>query len=157
MKNFSIILLLAASAFAQSAHYRHHGAVPLNDSTVTPGDATSATEKQLCSPSFHTGSVRKVSEKTKHAVCQAYGLTPSQCSGQHVEIDHLISLELGGSNDATNLWPQPYRPPGAKQKDVLENALHRFVCAGTISLEEAQQCIAKDWVACAEKEHVAIQ
>jgi hypothetical protein len=24
------------------------------------------------------------------------------------ELDHLIPLELGGSNDLRNLWPQPF-------------------------------------------------
>jgi hypothetical protein len=61
-------------------------------------------------------------------------------------VDHLISLELGGSNDIKNLWPQPYYPrPGAHEKDVLENWLHRQVCVGNITIERAQQAIAQDW------------
>ncbi|HKW85912.1 MAG TPA: hypothetical protein VJM82_02480, partial [Nitrospiraceae bacterium] len=64
------------------------------------------------------------------------------------EIDHLISLELGGSNDLTNLWPEPYSPaPGAHEKDKLENALHKAVCGGKMTLKEAQQKIATDWYA----------
>ncbi len=55
-------------------------------------------------------------------------------------------LELGGSNNLTNLWPQPYRPaPGAREKDVLENFLHRAVCGGAMTIEEAQRQIATDW------------
>jgi hypothetical protein len=61
-------------------------------------------------------------------------------------VDHLIFLELGGSNAVANLWPQPYAPkPAARQKDVLENFLHRAVCGGAIALEDAQQQIATDW------------
>ena len=49
---------------------------------------------------------------------------------QH-EVDHLISLELGGSNAIRNLWPEPYAGRwGARTKDVLENRLHDLVCEG---------------------------
>ena len=65
------------------------------------------------------------------------------------EEDHLISLELGGApKDPRNLWPEPYKPPpGAKEKDTVENFLRREVCAGRLTLEEAQRRIATDWYA----------
>lgn len=45
-----------------------------------------------------------------------------------------------------NLWPQPYsQKPGAHEKDILENFLHRTVCGGVMTLEEAQRKIATDW------------
>ena len=64
------------------------------------------------------------------------------------EEDHLISLEIGGNpTDPANLWPQPWAGPyGAHQKDRLENALHKDVCSGKISLKEAQKVISEDWV-----------
>ena len=34
---------------------------------------------------------------------------------------------------------------GAKAKDAVENAFHKEVCAGTLTLQEAQQIIATDW------------
>jgi hypothetical protein len=63
------------------------------------------------------------------------------------EEDHLISLELGGSpRDVRNLWPEPYTPrPGAKEKDVVEQYLHRQVCKGAMTLEQAQKAIVTDW------------
>ncbi len=62
------------------------------------------------------------------------------------EVDHLIPLELGGSNAVTTLWPERYAPkPGAREKDVLENFLHRAVCGGAMALEDAQRKIATDW------------
>jgi hypothetical protein len=147
-----VILALATAVSAQTATYRHHGATVLNDLTVTPGDVRSVTKSQLCDPSFHTATVRHVTESEKKAACAEYGLTPTQCTGEKVEIDHLLSLELGGSNDIKNLWPQPYAPkPGAREKDVVENSLHRLVCAGKIGLPEAQKCISSDWVACEQK------
>jgi hypothetical protein len=64
------------------------------------------------------------------------------------EVDHLISLELGGSNRPANLWPEPYDIVwNAKVKDKLENRLHKMVCAGEIDLSTAQKAIAKDWIA----------
>jgi hypothetical protein len=130
----------------QVAAYRHNGPAVLNDLTATPGDVRTMDTAQLCSASFHTGTVRNVPESVKHSVCRAYGLTPAQCTGQQVEIDHLISLELGGSNDPKNLWPEPYFPkPGAKEKDLVENWLHREVCSGKVSLAEAQKEISTDW------------
>jgi hypothetical protein len=65
---------------------------------------------------------------------------------QH-EVDHLVSLELGGSNAITNLWPEPYAGRwGARTKDVLENRLHDLVCAGTLTLTYAQRIEARNWV-----------
>ena len=59
---------------------------------------------------------------------------------------HLIPLELGGANSIQNLWPQFYLPkPGARQKDVVENRLHKSVCSGAMSLAEAQRRIATNW------------
>jgi hypothetical protein len=52
--------------------------------------------------------------------------------------DHLISLELGGHpTDARNLWPEPY--PRAAEVDAIENELNAKVCAGEMSLEDAQR------------------
>jgi hypothetical protein len=63
------------------------------------------------------------------------------------EVDHFIPLELGGSNDITNLWPEPYSAPGAHEKDHVENYLHEQVCNGSMALGDAQQMIANDWYA----------
>ena len=62
--------------------------------------------------------------------------------------NHLIRLELGGSNHIGNLWFQPDEPrPGAHEKD----ALHRLVCDGKMSLADAQNCIASNWIECWKK------
>jgi hypothetical protein len=85
-----------------------------------------------------------VSGSEKNAVFAAYGIR------SHVpysyEIDHLISLELGGSNSIRNLWPEPYAGPGgARTKDAIENRLHAQVCAHSISLRAAQVEILRWW------------
>jgi hypothetical protein len=61
------------------------------------------------------------------------------------ELDHLVPLELGGSNDATNLWPELGKTSG-NPKDSVENALHRAVCDGRVSLARAQAAIAGNWM-----------
>jgi len=114
----------------------------LPDHDCTPGQATTATVDEICHR--HTRTARHVSDKTKRLIAELYG-TPED---EVVEIDHLVPLELGGSNGLTNLWPQPAEPrPGYHEKDLLENRLHRLVCAGKMPLAEAQAQIAKDWIA----------
>jgi len=67
------------------------------------------------------------------------------------EEDHLISLQLGGDpSSEKNLWPQPYADNGARKKDVVETALKRLVCAGTIKLKDAQKAIL-NWPAAYNK------
>jgi hypothetical protein len=95
-------------------------------------------------------SVRNVPPSVKREVYDLYGVRPviRQINGRTVriccEVDDLISLELGGSNDIKNLWPQPYYPrPGAHEKDVLENWLHKQVCARNISIGRAQRRLRK--------------
>jgi hypothetical protein len=63
---------------------------------------------------------------------------------EKTELDHLVSLELGGSNDATNLWPES--PPTPNPKDKVEDALHAAVCDGQVTLAAAQNAIASDWL-----------
>jgi hypothetical protein len=90
--------------------------------------------------------VRNVSEKTKRLVYKNYEITDR--APHEYEIDHLISLELGGANDIENLWPQSYitTPLNARRKDVLENKLHVLVCSGELPIQVAQQEIATDWI-----------
>jgi hypothetical protein len=77
-----------------------------------------------------------------------YGLAPKGYGGL-VEIDHIIPLELGGSNDPANLFPEDAtfanHAPGFHVKDKLENKLHTLVCSGAMSLSYAQHRIASDW------------
>jgi hypothetical protein len=80
------------------------------DPSKTPGHATYHTMAKVCSiPS--TKDTRNVPESAKKEVYDSYGIAKcqAQCAGpQGCEIDHLISLELGGANTIDNLWPQPY-------------------------------------------------
>jgi hypothetical protein len=98
--------------------------------------------------------VRNVSNATKQQVFKLYGLTRTTgwCAPKNCEVDHLISLELGGSNSVKNLWPQPYAGKwNAHIKDKLENKLHRLICDGTLTPKQAQDAISHDWISAYKK------
>jgi len=115
------------------------------NSELTPGDVLAATAQQIC-VSGYSSRVRDVSTKTKDAVYASYGIT-SHKTGEY-EVDHLVPLEVGGSNDVTNLWPEPAAPrPGFHEKDKLEDRLHALVCDGKLDLATAQHDVATDWYA----------
>jgi len=78
-------------------------------------------------------------------VFKEYHINCGKQCGQLYEVDHLVSLEIGGANDLANLWPQPYSHPGAHEKDVLENKLHKMICDGDITPNVAQLIITADW------------
>jgi hypothetical protein len=122
------------------------GAEP--DRRCSPGAfSTGLTKQVICSPSFRTGVIRNVPQTEKFAVEREYGM-PAAYYGRTMEIDHIVSLELGGSNSIANLYPEP--GAGAANyhvKDRLENRLHALVCSGAIGLRAAQSGIARDWEA----------
>lgn len=123
---------------------------------LTPGVATNLTADQLCAKSFHTRDERFVTEKTKQLVYKEYGIASHK--PHEYEVDHLISLELGGSNDIHNLWPQSYvtQPWNAHVKDQLETRLHWMICHKQVTLTQAQHAIATNWIA-AYKKYIAPQ
>lgn len=140
---FTVLALVPAFAAAQQ----------LPQSRLTPGLAGDSTSAQICSQKFHTRDVRLVTDAMKRQVFTGYGIkcwpvvvdkAPGLEACSVYEVDHLISLELGGANDVKNLWPQPIAE--ARHKDVLENWLHAQVCAGALKLKDAQQRIATNWV-----------
>ncbi len=116
----------------------------LQDPACTPG-AVLTTDKSIICVSGYTQTVRNVTTATKKKVFKEYGIPWSLHS--NYEVDHLISLELGGSNDISNLWPESYGiKNGSRSKDVFENYLHHEVCAGRLSLSAAQREISSNWL-----------
>jgi len=148
-----IVVLLAGAVIslmsmvnAPPVHCTVRGVLP--DPKCTPG-AVLPNVKQadikttVCKPGW-TSTIRppqSYTENLKRKQMKQYGYTDSLA--QHEE-DHLIPLELAGSpTDPRNLWPEPDASPNPK--DQVENELKRRVCAGQISLYQAQRRIAKDW------------
>jgi hypothetical protein len=117
----------------------------LQDQACTPGDILpDATKDQICTPGY-SQQVRNVPDRVKEDAYAEYGIA-SHSTGEY-EVDHLVSLELGGSNDISNLWPEAAVPkPGFHEKDKVENYLHAQVCSGAISLQDAQREIATNWL-----------
>jgi hypothetical protein len=131
--------------------YRDHGQLP--DPHCTPGSIDPAvTQAGMRSTICKKGWTAKVrppesqTERFKYDVAYPAYRTPRS---ERTELDHLVPLELGGSNDATNLWPE--YPPTPNPKDKVENALNAAVCDGRVSLSAAQQAIAADWLTAEKK------
>ena len=116
------------------------------DTRCSPGAYYSRlTKAVICAAGFRTSAIRNVPETEKFAVEQEYGL-PAGHYGTALEIDHIVPLELGGSNDIANLFPEKVNAhPGYRAKDRLEDRLHAVVCAGGMTLRAAQHGIATNW------------
>src|ERR1700737_4765641 len=139
LRAFAFLLFLTQVVLAQQPT----PIVP--DPKLTPGDTFDVTAQDVCTPGY-ARKVRNVPADMKRQVYREYGIT-SHGPGDY-EVDHLISLELGGSNSIKNLWPESHRtsPWNAQVKDRLENRLHELVCDGKIDLKTAQQAIASNWI-----------
>ncbi len=141
------IAVAALSAFAlssASANAPHVPGAARPNHRLTPGAHFLVGRAKVCTPGY-SAVVRNVPESEKDAAYARYGLTRVAYA---YEVDHLVSLELGGSNALTNLWPERYYNPwGARTKDRLENKLHALVCAGRLTLGSAQRQEASNWIA----------
>jgi len=120
------------------------------DPLKTPGDVLTTDPNVIC-VSGYTKTVRDVPQAVKQQAYQSYGIYRHQPG--EFEVDHLISLELGGSNSIKNLWPESFvtHPLNAHVKDQLENKLHQLICSNQVPVAQAQQEIATNWVAAYEK------
>jgi hypothetical protein len=154
----------ASTSFGDPNYWTNHtckteirNGFPMPDPNCTPGAVDpSVTMRLLKSAGFRTSCVRDraTTAKAKAATYDAYNIAhPVNNTGRNqvCELDHLVSLELGGADTIDNIWPQ-CGPSGVelgdryfKQKDSVENYLAAEVRAGVISLKDAQEKIAKDW------------
>ncbi|WP_327434160.1 hypothetical protein [Streptomyces sp. NBC_01236] len=150
-------LALAAAGLTVTAGTAHAATcsqayLPLPDPSCQPGDlnpdVTQDTIDSTICVSGWTATVRPSSSYTtalKKKQIVEYGYTDTSTSDY--EEDHFVPLELGGSpKSALNLWPEPeYGTKTAANKDTVENKLKKAVCAGTVSLTDAQDAIIADW------------
>ena len=84
---------------------------------------------------------RHVTVGTAHKVYNAYGI--GLLRRMFYVIDHLVPLELCGTNDIENLWPQPKKE--AHLKDLDENRLAADVRDGARTLHQAQVEMLRLW------------
>jgi hypothetical protein len=150
-------LALAAAGLTVTAGTAHaatcsQGYLPLPDPGCQPGDlnadVTQDTIGSTICVSGWTATVRPSSSYTttlKKKQIVEYGYTDTSTSDY--EEDHFVPLELGGSpKSELNLWPEPqYGTKTAANKDTVENKLKKAVCAGTVTLDDAQNAIITDW------------
>ena|SRR5579862_1621100 len=150
----AVIALLLVAAGMWRAHAGPSGsrnsidaavATVLPDRSLTPGYTRPVKVSELCgSRHWDTPASRDVSMQRK--VFGEYRLPVS--TSKSYELDYLITPELGGADDARNLWPEPYGSEwNAHVKDQLEDRLHTMVCDGQIDLATAQKDIATNWIA----------
>lgn len=114
------------------------------DPACTPG-AVASTDRAVVCVAGYSAAHRPPSRETgkiKAAAMRAYAV-----SGP-AELDHLVPLSLGGSNDVANLWPEPGGVPNSKDK--VEASVLVAVCKHGADLATAQQAIAEDWTTAAE-------
>jgi hypothetical protein len=109
----------------------------------------------LCMPGW-TKTIRPpttVTNKWKVQVMNAYGMR--NVALKDVEGDHIGPLVLDGDDGSTlgptglplNYYPELWDgPTGAHVKDQEEDLLHRQVCSGALTLQQAQDKIIRDWV-----------
>lgn len=153
--------LAIAPALTQAQNVTNIPEHVLPNQTSTPGDFDKTiTRADLCHPvpgkkntwTANTKARRHVTAAVHAQAYRWYGVKPHEgfCQspeGEGCEVDHLISLELGGTNDISNLWPEPYVGVwNAHMKDKLENKLHTLVCSGKLPLLRAQTEISHDWI-----------
>jgi hypothetical protein len=132
---------------------------PIPDPKCTPGAINpTVTLAVLQGGKFKTGCERNRASSVagKNKTYGEYDVPhPDNNRGQNqvCELDHLVSLELGGADTVDNIWPQcgPDHETLARRyfkiKDSVENYLAVQVRDGNIDLQTAQRGIAKDWTA----------
>jgi hypothetical protein len=138
-------------------HTRLLNGLPVPDPKCTPGAINpTITAEVLRDPAFRTACVRQqvTAEHEKAQTYNWYSIPHPVNNGrgsQSCELDHLVSLELGGADTLDNIWPQ-CGPPGMplaqryfKQKDIVENFLSWRVKRGEMDLTQAQKGIASNW------------
>jgi hypothetical protein len=127
--------------------------VGLPDAARTPGSVDPAVtqdniQSTVCVRGY-TQTVRpdkKYTNRLKREQLRQYKYADTD--PRNYELDHLIPLSIGGDpKDPDNLWPQPRSGAwSAEQKNELEWIVYKMVCRGELSLAEAQQRVAKNWV-----------
>ena len=141
----------SATAIASPSAIQCSARGSLPDLACTPGElntqvSQSNIQQTICTAGY-TRTIRppvSYTDPLKLELMRSYRLTGA--AGAY-ELDHLVSLELGGDpRSPKNLWPEAYAPaPGAHEKDRVEGYLHRQVCSGAMPLVDAQSKIKGDW------------
>jgi hypothetical protein len=122
----------------------------LPEPNLTPGATRPISSRQVCTPG-PADQMATIPMAVRQAVFHEYGM--DQAQPRNYEVDHLITPELGGTDDIRNLWPEPYASAtwNAYVKDELEDHLRQLVCDGKLDLPTAQRDISTNWIAAYQK------
>jgi len=120
------------------------------DPRLTPGATVLESAAELCARQ-PAEEARVIPASVGRQVFSRYGIKRPRPLAY--ELDYLIAPELGGADDPRNFWPQPYTATvwNSHVKDALEDRLHDLVCEQQVTLETAQQEIARDWISAYKK------
>ena len=153
MKKIIIILLLIVSfscvCYAVKTIKRNRICVSiagLPDSKCTTGAIRTTDIKSICTDK--TSQFRpsvNYTQKLKLQSIADYGYKDT--NPKDYEEDHLVPLEIGGAgSDPNNLWAEPrYGTNNSLDKDKFENMLHKLICNGTVTPQEAQKEFMDNW------------
>lgn len=131
-----LILFISTASFALTEPNR----------ALTPGRVDNKVTKQiLCSPGYLQAH-STIPADVRAKVMKRYNVSPNA----QVDIDNLVSVEVGGSfTDVRNLWPQDVCPAfsagktcfGIQEKNLVEANLYQRICSGQISMADAQDIV----------------
>lgn len=151
MKSAIIAAVMLCAGPTMAAPQCQPGEIP--DAACSPGVVASTDEADVC------GTVNGLSYSKRHrqtpaglkrSIFKRYGIDPDVARTQDWEVDHVVSLALGGGDVAYNLFPEPGNNLGAcftyHTKDRLEVFLWNSVCRHhTMTLSDAQAELLGDW------------
>jgi hypothetical protein len=147
-----IVLVVALQTFSRwpAAPSSDDAVWLLPKADLTPGALRQVTAAGICAGDGVR--VHAVPASLQERIFRTYGADYRRAT--EYELDYLITPELGGIQDAANLWPQRYRGTkwSAYVKDELERLFHERICEGQMDLATAQREMATDWIA-AYKRH----
>ena len=122
--------------------------------SIVPASIRTQDVNSICNTK--TGTIRNVSQATKLQVYKNAGVPYGDrtlCTLGY-EVDHRISLELGGTNDISNLQLQAFCTKSqlsanfpknvlydAHAKDIDENQSHKDICSKSVTPAVAQEKI----------------
>ena len=109
-------------------------------------NVTQATIHQTVCVSGWTATIRPPESYTENLKTRQIAQEGLSGTLSNYEEDHRMPLELGGApSDADNLSPES--PPSPNPKDSDESRIRRAVCAGQMTLVQAQQQLVQTWLA----------
>lgn len=136
-----------AAPASEKCHVTGQGEYVLPDPRCSPGAVDGRyTAAMVCRGHLPPRPPESVTEPQKRSDVARYG-DYAGSSLHAYEEDHVVPLELAGDpTSMANRFPEYDAGMIPNPKDAVENAAHRAVCSGRMSLATAQAQIARNWI-----------